>query len=182
MLERRRKYFPTLLRRSQNTDGGQRPREYGRALWVTEAWMAEPPSDSEPSCLQGWGWVSLTVFSSRGSPCGGRHKAKSSLYLPLYLLFTSISRFPSLLWRAIFHIYILLYSLNSVYSQYSSFKEMSSAENCNIFWKVTHAGWSGKPYLETFLYYSKYKPGSLMGESLHAATFGSRLLSSKLGF
>lgn len=48
--------------------------------------MAEPPSDSEPSCLQGWGWVSLTVFSSRGSPRGGRHKAKSSLYLPLYLL------------------------------------------------------------------------------------------------
>ena len=144
--------------------------------------MAEPPSDSEPRCLQGWGWVSLTVFSSHGSPHGGRHKAKSSLYFPLYLLFTSISRFPSLLWRAIFHIYILLYSLNGVYSQDSSFKEMSSAENCNVFWKVTHTRWSGKPYLETFLYYSKYKPGSLMGESLRGATFGSQLLSSKLGF
>ena len=46
---------------------------------------------------------------------------------------------------------------------------MPSAENSNVLWKLTHAGWSGQPYLETFLYYPKYKPGSHMGESLREA-------------
>lgn len=46
---------------------------------------------------------------------------------------------------------------------------MPSAENRYVLWKLTHAGWSGQPYLETFLYYPKYKPGSHMGESLREA-------------